>query len=81
MNLKDKTTGKLIGELKGLKLINGALIGVLSFLFIVCVYGLIAKEDNSTFRALIVVPLALCAIIPVNYGNMKKIKKELELRK
>ncbi|BAO77264.1 hypothetical protein [Winogradskyella sp. PG-2] len=81
MDLKDKTTEKLNGELKGLKIINGALIGVLSLLFIVCVYGLITKEDSSTFMALIVVPLALSAIIPLNYGNMKKIKKELELRK
>lgn len=81
MDLKDKTTEKLNGELKGLKMINGALIGVLSLLFIVCVYGLITKEDNSTFMALIVVPLALSAIIPLNYGNMKKIKNELELRK
>ena len=81
MDLKDKTTEKLNGELKGLKMINGALIGVLSLLFIVCVYGLITKEDSSTFMALIVVPLALSAIIPLNYGNMKKIKKELELRK
>jgi len=81
MDLKDKTTEKLNGELKGLKMINGALIGVLSLLFIVCVYGLITKEDSSTFMALIVVPLALSVIIPLNYGNMKKIKKELELRK
>ena len=35
MDLKDKTTEKLNGELKGLKMINGALIGVLSLLFIV----------------------------------------------
>ncbi|MFI1770951.1 hypothetical protein [Thalassobellus citreus] len=81
MALKDKTVEKLQGELKGLKMINGALIGVLIFLFIVCIYGIVTKEDNSTFRALIVVPLALSAIIPLNYGNMKKIKKELELRK
>ena len=81
MELKDKSTEKLIGELKGLKMINGVLIGVLSLLFIVCVFGLITKEDNSTFRALIAVPLALSAIIPLNYGNMKKIKTELDLRK
>ncbi|MFP4845979.1 redox-active disulfide protein 2 [Winogradskyella sp. PE311] len=80
MDLKDKSTEKLKGELKGLKMITGVLIGVLGLLFIVCVYGLITKEDNSTFTALIVVPLALSAIIPLNYGNMKKIKKELESR-
>ena len=81
MELKDKSTEKLIGELKGLKIVNGALIGVLSLLFIVCVFGLITKEDNRTFMALIAVPLALSASIPLNYGNMKKIKTELDLRK
>ena len=80
MDLKDKTTEQLNGELKGIKMITGALIGVLSVLFIVCVYGLIVKEDNSTFMALIIVPLALSAIIPLNYGNMKKIKNELDSR-
>ena len=81
MELKDKTKEKLTAELQGLKIVNGALIAVLSLLFIVCVYGLLTKEDNSTFVALIVVPMALSAIIPMNYGNIKKIKKELDLRK
>ncbi len=81
MALKNKTTEKLNTELKALKIITGALIGVLSLLFVICVYGLIVKEDSSTFTSLIVVPLALSAIIPLNYGNIKKIKKELELRK
>lgn len=81
MKLNEKTTEKLEGELKGLKIINGALIGVLSVLFIVCIYGLLKKDDNGVFSALIVVPIALSAIIPVNFGNMKKIKAELESRK
>ncbi len=81
MDLKDKTTEKLKGELKEKKMLNGAFISVLSLLFIVCVYGLITKEDNSTFMALLVIPLALSTIISLNYGTMKKIKTELELRK
>lgn len=81
MELKDKTKEKLMAELQGLKIVNGALKAVLGLLFIVCIYGLLTKEDNSTFVALIVVPMALSAIIPMNYGNIKKIKKELDLRK
>ncbi len=82
MNLKEKTTEKLEGELRELKVITGAPIGVLGVLFIVCFYGLFFTKDKSgTFSALIVLPIALSAIIPLNYGNMKKIKTELESRK
>lgn len=80
MDIKEKTTVQLKRELKDIPMITGALIGVLGLLFIICVYGLITKEDNSTFMALIIIPFALSAIIPLNYGNMKKIKKELESR-
>ena len=81
MKLSEKTTAKLKEELTGLKIINGALIGLLGVLFLVCIYGLLKKEDNSVFRALIVVPMALSAMIPVNFGLMKKIKAELKSRK
>ncbi|OEK04238.1 hypothetical protein [Roseivirga misakiensis] len=81
MKLNEKTTEKLEGELRGLKIVNGAIIGVLSVLFIICIYGLSQKDDNGIFSALIVVPIALSAIIPMNFGNMKKIKAELESRK
>ncbi|WP_394751060.1 redox-active disulfide protein 2 [Spongiimicrobium salis] len=81
MKLQEKTTERLEGELRGLKAINGALIGVLGALFIVCLWGLFFTEDKSgTFSALIVVPIALSAIIPLNYGNMNKIKAELKSR-
>ena len=80
MKLSDKTTEQLKAELKGLKIINGALIAVLGLLFAMCIYGLIAKEDSSVFSSLIVVPIALSAIIPINFGNMKKIKAELKSR-
>ena len=80
MKLSEKTTEKLEGELRGLKIITGALIGLLGVLLIVCIYGLLKKNDNGVFSALIVMPIALSAIIPVNFGNMKKIKTELESR-
>ena len=81
MKLREKTTERLEKELKSLKIVNGALIGMLSVLFIVCIYGLLKKEDNGVFTALIVVPIALSSVIPINFGNMKKIKSELESRK
>lgn len=80
MKLSEKTTEKLEGELRGLKIITGALIGLLGVLLIVCIYGLLKKNDNGVFSALIVMPIALSAIIPLNFGNMKKIKTELESR-
>ena len=81
MKIEEKTTEKLEGELKALKAVNGALIGVLGLLFVVCIYGLLQKNDNGVFTALIVVPIALSAIIPLNVGNMKKIKVELDNRR
>lgn len=80
MDLKDKTSHQLKNELRGTKLITGALIGVLILLFIICVYGLLKKEENSVFMFLIIIPLALSPIVILNYRNMKKINKELELR-
>jgi len=58
MKISEKTTEKLEGELKGLKIITGALLGVLVVLFIVCIYGLLRKDDNGIFSSLIVVPIA-----------------------
>ncbi len=81
MDLKEKTKEKLNGELNSLKMVTGALIGVLAVLFIFCIYGIMSKEDNAFFISMIVVPIALSAIIPINYGKMKKIKIELESRK
>lgn len=74
MEFQDKTTEKLNGELRTLRTLTGALIGVLILLFIICIYGLITKEDNSTFRGLIIIPIALGIIIPLNFGNIKKLK-------
>jgi len=80
MDLKNKTTEKLQKEIKDLKVITGALVGVLSVLFIAIIIGLLTKENNKTFIALIAVPIALGAIIPLNYSNIKKMQKELASR-
>lgn len=80
MKLNEKTTEKLEGELRGLKIVNGALIGALVVLYIACIYGLIYANDDGVFNALIVVPIALSGMIPLIMGNMKKIKAELASR-
>lgn len=81
MKLNERPTEKLEGELRGLKIINGALIGVLVALYIVCIYGLLYTNDDGIFNTLIVVPIALSGMIPFMMGNMNKIKAELASRK
>ncbi|OSY88763.1 hypothetical protein WH52_03575 [Tenacibaculum holothuriorum] len=80
MTLKEKTTENLENKLKLLKISTGFLAGVSSILFIICLYNLLTREDNSIFRSLIIVPSVLFTIIPIYYGNIKKIKNELNSR-
>ncbi len=80
-DLKSKSYENLETELKTIKTITGALIGVLIVLFAVTIYGLITKEDNTTFIALMAVAISCSAILPVQFSSMKKIKTELKLRK
>jgi len=80
-NFKSKTTKKLEGELKAIKIIASMLFGVLTLLLITSIYGLITQENNSTFIALLVIAISLSAILPLQFVNMKKIKDELKLRK
>ncbi|MBK7475047.1 MAG: hypothetical protein IPI11_03130 [Haliscomenobacter sp.] len=80
-DLKNKTTERLKSELKAIKIITGALIGVLTLLFIISIYGLIVKENNSTFIALIAVAISLSAILPIQFVNMKNIKNKLNVIK
>jgi uncharacterized membrane protein len=79
-DLKEKSTEKLESELKGIKIITGALVGILIVLFAVNLYGLIFKDKNAAFIVGIVVALALSAILPMQFNNIKKINTELKLR-
>lgn len=78
--LESKPTEKLRGELKALQIITGVLVGVLTLLFAVNIYGLIMKEENATFIALTVVAVSCSAILPLQFISMKKIKAELKSR-
>lgn len=82
MDLKEKSIEKLEQKLKELKLITGILIGLLIVLFIGSFFGLFFIIDKSAVSTvLIVIPIALSAILPLNFINMKKIKSEIESRK
>ena len=76
-NLESKTTEQLHSAFNATKIISYALIGVLSLLLAVTLYGLLTKEDNSFYIALMVVPLSCSAILPLQFSSMKKIKKEI----
>lgn len=80
-DLNNKTTEKLQSELKTIKALTGVLIGSLFVLFAVSIYGLITIESKSIFIALIAVGISLIAILPLQFGNIKKIKTELDSRK
>lgn len=79
-DLKNKPTQKLESELKTVKAITGALIGVLFVLFAVNLYGLLSKDNNAAFIAGMVVAISLSTILPLQFSTMKKIKTELKLR-
>lgn len=80
MELKEKSTEKLKGEAKALKMILIALIIVLGLQIVISIYGFLTKEDNKVFFILGVVPLTLSPMIFVLWYNMKKIKDELKSR-
>lgn len=79
-SFKDKTTDQLKANLKAIKAITGILMGVLALLITVSLYGLLTKEDNSTFFPLLAVGFSCCAILPMQFQSMNKIKQELKLR-
>lgn len=79
-NLQNKSTEKLEADLKTVKAITGALIGVLIVLFAVNLYGLFTKDKNVAFIGGMVVSISLSAILPLQFSSIKKIKTELKVR-
>ncbi len=77
---KEKSTEKLKAELKALQIVAGALAIVLFFLYTLTIYGMVVKENKSTFIALLVVAFSCSAMLPFQVIMMKRIKKELKLR-
>ncbi|MFT6871371.1 MAG: hypothetical protein ACJAVN_000369 [Roseivirga sp.] len=77
---ENKTTEQLkasLGMLKGITIVLAVVVGLL---IIVNIYGLLTKEDNSTFIALFAVAISCGGMIPLQMINMKKIKAEIASR-
>ena len=70
----------LISSIKGLKIISYTLMIVVGLLLSLSIYGLLFKENNSTFIALIVVGASCGSIIPIQLISIKKMKTELKRR-
>ncbi|EMY82605.1 hypothetical protein pgond44_00735 [Psychroflexus gondwanensis ACAM 44] len=77
---KEKSSEQLKSTLNMFKVLVIFLVIALLFLVGVCVYGLLMKEDKSTFTALAVASGASITLIaPI--VKMKEIKSELRMRK
>ena len=71
------TTEKLQKQLKGLKFATGLLAGLLLVLLGVTLYS---SFRNSEINPLLITPIALSVIIPINFKRMKEMKQEIEER-
>ncbi|MBZ9651599.1 hypothetical protein [Psychroflexus montanilacus] len=75
-----KTTKQLKDYLILYKVMGLMLFTTSMFLLGICIYGLLTKEDNSTFIALTVVAISCLAVLPLQIINIKRIKSELASR-
>ena len=80
-NLQSKSSKELEGSLRATKVISTALLVVVTLLISITIFGLIFKDNNSTFLPLLVVGLSCSAILPLQFATMKNIKTELKSRK
>ena len=69
---------KLTKQYKALKFVTGMLAGILIVLFAMTIYLSIREKK---FHPLLVSPIALSAIIPINFKRMKEMRREIEARK
>ena len=79
-DVSSKSTEELTVELKKNKSVSGMLAGVLLVLFGVTIYGLLMKEEKTTYIALIAVGISCSVILSQQINNIKKIKAELAKR-
>jgi len=78
VNYDKWTTLQLQKQVKNLKFATGLLAGILFVLLIVTLYISISEKR---FHPLLVSPVALSAIIPINFKRIKDITIEIERRK
>jgi hypothetical protein len=79
-SLKNKTIKQLQSKLNFNKTIAIALIIVIAFLTAISLYGLIAKDNVTTFISLLAVACTSWSFIPLSFNLIKEIKTELKLR-
>jgi len=79
-DLNSKTIDQLLAKLRVNKVVSITLVVVLTLLTTSTIYGLITKEDTSTFIALFAVVCTCWSFVPFLYFSMKKIKTELKMR-
>jgi hypothetical protein len=79
-NLDNISTEQLQTNLRMNKAISISLIIVLSLFMAFTIYGLIAKEDTSTFIALFAIACTSWSFLPLQFEVVKKIKTELNSR-
>ncbi|NAS13544.1 redox-active disulfide protein 2 [Poritiphilus flavus] len=75
--LEKLTTEELNKRHKQLKTITSFLAGILIFLFGVTAYN---TFSTGKFDPMLITPIALAAIIPINLKQLKEIKRILEQR-
>ena len=71
------STEKLQKQLKALKFATGLLAGLLIVLLGTVIYVSFTEKEISP---LLVTPIALSAIIPLNMKRMKEMRREIEIR-
>ena len=80
MDFSGKSTKELKETLNVLKIVAYSLATFIFLLLSIVTYGLLFKENNKTFLALLVVGLSCSAILPLQFSSLKKIKDEIKNR-
>lgn len=75
------TLERLESQLTAYKVLTGIFIIALLLLFMISIYGIIIQENKAAFISLMTVAIALSAILPIQFLNMRNIKKEMETTK
>jgi len=79
-DLKNKSINELKSKLWINKIVSFSFVVVLSLLCVFSIYGLVVKEDTSTFIALFAVACSCWSFLPIPFNSLKKVKTELKLR-
>ena len=79
-DLNKKTTEKLLTNLRLNRAVSILFTIVLVLFTLVSIYGLVTKENASTFIALFAVACSCWSLLPIPFEARKNIKTELKSR-